>query len=175
MDGHPTGLMLNHAYSLMFVWEIRAGVQKNDVQRVVVLRNPWGHGEWKGAWSDSSKEYAKYRKEINENIAELDDEEQFGDLKKNQNSNDGIFLMHYDDWKDNFSTLFVNIDFPEDWTGLRWQSEWNSALGNAAGLPVKYEPSHKAAYANNPQFLLTPQKDCECVISLAQLGGRLPL
>jgi hypothetical protein len=57
MDGHPTGLMLNHAYSLMFVWEIRAGVQKNDVQRVVVLRNPWGHGEWKGAWSDGSKEY----------------------------------------------------------------------------------------------------------------------
>ena len=31
LDGHPTGLMLNHAYSLMHVWEIRGGVQKNDI------------------------------------------------------------------------------------------------------------------------------------------------
>ena len=82
--------------------------------------------------------------------------------------------MHYDDWKDNFSTLFVNIDFPEDWTGVRWQSAWNVDMGNAAGLPTKYEAPHRQQYANNPQFLLTPQKDCEIVISLAQLGGRLP-
>jgi len=44
----------------------------------------------------------------------------------------------------------------------------------AAGLPTKYDSSHRQAYANNPQFLLTPQKDCEIVISLAQHGGRLP-
>ena len=93
LDGHPTGLMLNHAYSLLHVWEV-------SNQRVVVLRNPWGQGEWKGAWSDGSKEYLKYQDQIDAKVSELDDEEQFGRLKKNANQNDGIFLMHYDDWKD---------------------------------------------------------------------------
>jgi len=31
LDGHPTGLMLNHAYSLMYVWEIKGGKKKDDV------------------------------------------------------------------------------------------------------------------------------------------------
>ena len=44
LDGHPTGLMLNHAYSLMYVWEIKGGknMKKDEKQRLVVLRNPWG-------------------------------------------------------------------------------------------------------------------------------------
>ena len=75
LDGHPTGLMLNHAYSLMYVWEVKGGKGKDDVQRILVLRNPWGKGEWKGAWSDGSAEYKKYEAGINAEIAELDDEE----------------------------------------------------------------------------------------------------
>jgi len=35
-------------------------------------------------------------------------------------SDDGTFLMHYNDWKNNFSTLFLNIDFPDHWTGVRF-------------------------------------------------------
>jgi len=35
-------------------------------------------------------------------------------------ADDGMFLIHYDDWKDNFSALFMNIDFPDDWTGVRF-------------------------------------------------------
>ena len=172
LDGHPTGLMLNHAYSLMFVWEIKGGANKNDVQRIMVLRNPWGKGEWKGAWSDKSAEYKKYQDAIDEEIGELDDEERFGRLAKDVNANDGIFLMHYDDWKENFSTLFVNIDFPEDWSAVRWGSSWTKQ--NSGGLPTEYSDSMRERYAKNPQFLVTPQKDCEIVVSLAQHGGRLP-
>lgn len=73
--------------------------------------------------------------------------------------------MNYEDWRDNFSTLFVNIDFPEDWTGIRFASEWTKS--NSGGLPTSLAPDQLARYANNPQFLLTPEKDCECVISLA--------
>lgn len=81
--------------------------------------------------------------------------------------------MHYDDWKDNFSTLFVNIDFPEDWTGVRWGSTWTKT--NSGGLPTNYSKQMRERYATNPQFRLTPQKDCEIVVSLAQTGGRLPV
>jgi hypothetical protein len=32
--------------------------------RLMKLRNPWGKGEWTGAWSDTSPEIEKYAKEI---------------------------------------------------------------------------------------------------------------
>ena len=34
--------------------------------------------------------------------------------------------MSYEDWTDHFTTLFLNNDFPEDWTGVRFKSEWNT-------------------------------------------------
>jgi len=85
---------------------------------------------------------------------ELDDEERFGRTGNAKNANDGIFVMHYDDWKENFSTLFVNIDFPEDWTGVRWASSWTKM--NSGGLPTNYSDPLRERYANNPQFRITP-------------------
>ena len=99
-DGTPTGLQLNHAYSLMHIWEVKGkpsidakGNTIEDIQRIVVLRNPWGHGEWKLAFSDDSPEYLKYQDSIDLRISELDDEEQFGRLKKNQNQNDRLHQL----------------------------------------------------------------------------------
>ncbi|KAJ3496578.1 hypothetical protein NLG97_g2549 [Lecanicillium saksenae] len=48
--GSRQGIIEGHAYSVQRVVEI-------DGQRLVSLRNPWGRGEWKGAWSDGSKEW----------------------------------------------------------------------------------------------------------------------
>ena len=40
------GLVLNHAYSLLDVWE---GQRRNGEKiKLLKLRNPWGEGEWKG-------------------------------------------------------------------------------------------------------------------------------
>ena len=85
---------------------------------------------------------------------------------------DGIFIMSFEDWKDNFSTLFINNDFPDHWSGVRFKSGWSrSACG---GLPNKYEKSVLERYAQNPQFLVKPTVDCEMMYSLTQPGGRLP-
>ena len=81
--------------------------------------------------------------------------------------------MHYNDWKDQFSTLFLNVDFPEVWTGVRFKSAWTTS--NSAGLPAKYEQKHLERYAKNPQFLLKPLEDTEVMFSMQQTGGRLPL
>lgn len=81
--------------------------------------------------------------------------------------------MSYDDWRDNFSTLFLNLDFPEDWTGVRFKSKWTKT--NSAGLPTKYTKEHLENYARNPQFMIKPAYDTEVMISLTQLGGRLPV
>lgn len=43
--GERKGIIEMHAYSVMKAVEM-------DGQRLVLLKNPWGKGEWKGAWSE---------------------------------------------------------------------------------------------------------------------------
>lgn len=44
------GLYPGHAYSILRAAEIRG-------KRFLMLRNPWGKGEYTGPWSDGSKEW----------------------------------------------------------------------------------------------------------------------
>lgn len=46
------GLVNAHAYSLLRT--VSAKAQDGTKVRLVSLRNPWGRGEWEGAWSDNS-------------------------------------------------------------------------------------------------------------------------
>ncbi|CAJ2502977.1 Uu.00g103710.m01.CDS01 [Anthostomella pinea] len=72
--GDRKGIVELHAYSVMRAIEM-------DGQRLVLLKNPWGKGEWKGAWSDGSKEWtAEWLVKLNH---------RFGD--------DGNFWISYDD------------------------------------------------------------------------------
>lgn len=68
---------------------------KKKPLRLLVLRNPWGKGEWTGAWGSGSPELAKYTPLLEQYIHTLPPDEQF-DLE----ADDGIFFMHYSDWKE---------------------------------------------------------------------------
>ncbi|KAK4195169.1 putative calpain-1 catalytic subunit [Triangularia verruculosa] len=72
--GSRRGIVEKHAYSVMRAVEI-------DGVRLVMLKNPWGKGEWRGAWSDGSKEWTP------EWLIKLN--HKFGD--------DGSFWMSYKD------------------------------------------------------------------------------
>ena len=53
------GLLVDHAYSLLRVVSVPTPNGRNGGHaRLVMLRNPWGKYEWKGAWSDGSKEWS---------------------------------------------------------------------------------------------------------------------
>ena len=51
-----SGLHTSHAYSILHLVDLGAG--RPDGHRYLMqLRNPWGSGEWKGAWSDKSNKW----------------------------------------------------------------------------------------------------------------------
>ena len=61
------GIVEGHAYAVLHAVEVEAEASDSDTMasesrkapyRLLLLRNPWGHGEWTGPWSDSSSEYA---------------------------------------------------------------------------------------------------------------------
>lgn len=72
--GDRKGIYELHAYSIQKAVEI-------DGERLLRLKNPWGKGEWTGAWSDGSKEWTA------EWLTKLD--HRFGD--------DGDFWISYKD------------------------------------------------------------------------------
>jgi calpain-15 len=82
---HPTeaGLMVDHSYTILDAKEAMN-------IRLLQIRNPWGHGEWKGDWSDFSPLWTESAKAA------------FGvdDL----NPDDGAFWMCWED----FFKIFYN-------------------------------------------------------------------
>ncbi len=74
------GLIPGHAYSIIKVEEINT---KDGKEKLVNLRNPWGHGEWNGDWCDSSP---KWTEEIRDKLVNHDIKD------------DGSFWMSFKDF-----------------------------------------------------------------------------
>jgi len=74
-----TGLLVNHAYSVLHLKEVGA-------LKFVKVRNPWGQGVWTGDWSDS---WSKWDQHPDVESALLDDPECGFD----RNVKDGTFWM----------------------------------------------------------------------------------
>lgn len=104
------------------------------------MRNPWGNSEWNGAWGSGSPELKKYEPVLLEYIQKLPPDEQFP-----LESDDGTFFMEYTEWASIFNVLFMNIDFPDRWTGVRFRSQWTKQ--NSGGLPTKMSEEIKTRYA----------------------------
>ncbi|KAI8792125.1 calpain-12, partial [Biomphalaria glabrata] len=93
-NGEIKGLIGMHAYSVVSVHEI------ND-EKLVQVRNPWGHIDWTGAWSEGSTEW----KSIPSNTKNLPDK------------NNGEFFVCLPDYMKYFSdTTFCSLtpDFDKD-------------------------------------------------------------
>ena len=62
-------------------------------------------------------------------IETLPQDERFDPLDKD----DGTFLMNYKDWRDIFNTLYCCVDFPDHWSGIRFEDQWTKE--NSGGTP----------------------------------------
>lgn len=90
--GERKGIVELHAYSVLKAREV-------DDVRLVLLKNPWGKHEWKGAWSDGSKEWtAEWLQKL---------EHKFGD--------DGSFWISYDDLLKKYQAFDRTRLFGPEW------------------------------------------------------------
>ena len=151
----PNGLRLMHAYGFI---DLNVIETREGPVRLCRCRNPWGFGEWTGPWGDESEEREKYDKEISA-VFSINDAE-----KTEINKMDGTFFMRYEDWFENFTHIFIAIDFPDDWDRLRSSGQWDEALGG--NRKVKTWPS-------NPKFKLTVNEKSNVFVGLSINDSRL--
>lgn len=90
--GERKGILELHAYSIQRAVDI-------DGKRLLRLKNPWGKGEWKGPWSDGSKEWTP------EWLEKLD--HRFGD--------DGDFWIAYEDLLQKYQAFERTRLFDDSW------------------------------------------------------------
>ncbi|KAI0864295.1 hypothetical protein F4860DRAFT_465773 [Xylaria cubensis] len=100
--GERKGIVELHAYSIMRAVEM-------DGKRLLLLKNPWGKFEWRGPWSDGSKEWTA------EWLTKLD--HKFGD--------DGNFWISYEDLLRKYQAFDRTRLFGPDW---KITSIWTTVL-----------------------------------------------
>ncbi|KAG8430384.1 hypothetical protein GDO86_017901, partial [Hymenochirus boettgeri] len=145
-----SGLVIGHAYSITSVRSItlRSGLLSlfhTQKLRLIRLHNPWGSGEWNGAWSDGSEEWKRVSRAEREKMGVT-------------LSDDGEFWMSWGDFCSHFTDLTlcrrINtslLSIHKTWTEASMLSAWktdpNPLKSRSGGCP-----NNKDTYLHNPQF-----------------------
>jgi calpain len=165
------GLVLGHAYSVTAVKLVEVKTSKVEGKLPLIrLRNPWGNEtEWKGAWSDSSREWTVIPDQEKKDLGLIYE-------------SDGEFWMSFQDFKINFSKLEICNLSPDSladnqlrrWEVSYFEGAWINGI-SAGGCRKFLDTFHL-----NPQYLITlvdpdeyDNEDlCTCVIALMQKNSR---
>ncbi|XP_019630712.1 PREDICTED: calpain-9-like [Branchiostoma belcheri] len=141
-EGHDSGLVSGHAYTITGVSKIRSS---GKTHRLIKIRNPWGRQEWKGAWSDGSPEWQGVSEAVKQRLY-------------HENKDDGEFWMEYDDWSEFYREVTIASLAEHETVRTGPKSKWDVAQeigewvkGETAGGSVGYQKT----YWKNPQYLFT--------------------
>jgi len=159
------GILANHAYGILnfksidpsatnlITQALEKTMSQEKRANLVKIRNPWGSHEWKGAWSDGSKEW---------NEATMK-------RLKHTFADDGTFWMEFSDFHQQFNNLVV-CRLLSDQAGVRWQKhvfegKWTK---DSAGGCVNH-----STWENNPQYALNVKGNNQIYLSLSQPDCRM--
>ncbi|XP_009698201.1 PREDICTED: calpain-13, partial [Cariama cristata] len=130
------GIVQGHAYTITGAVKIR---YKSGWKHIIRIWNPWGHGEWKGPWSDDSPQWDHVEPKCREALLRIKD--------------DGEFWMSCENFQEQFSWLYICnrtptfLDFGDQnsttWSMDRYIDLWSPALapGRKNYSPVPdYDP-----------------------------------
>ncbi|CAG8609660.1 12113_t:CDS:2 [Ambispora gerdemannii] len=105
------GLIPGHAYGITRMQTIKCKSNGKDSLFLLQLHNPWGSGEWNGAWSDTSPKWKTLapteRKKINLKVED-----------------DGYFWMSFNDFIDNFSNITISRQCSR-WHNQMFRGSWS--------------------------------------------------
>ncbi|XP_074025117.1 calpain-13 [Numenius arquata] len=130
------GIVQGHAYTVTGAVKI---CYKNGWKHIIRIWNPWGHGEWKGPWSDDSPQWDHVEPQYREAYL--------------RNKDDGEFWMSCEDFQEQFSWLYICnstptfLDFGDQhcttWSVDRHVNLWN---------PVHRNKYSSGEVSKNPQY-----------------------
>jgi calpain-15 len=93
------GLLIDHSYALISAKEVQ--IDAGATARLLKIRNPWGHFEWKGDWSDNS---SKWTSETMQEVGYV------------ANADDGTFWMSFEDFQRYFESCTICHVHDSYWT-----------------------------------------------------------
>jgi len=143
-----SGLYTGHAYSITNLVKLKI---KDKSIKLLRIRNPWGKGEWKGPWRDTSSEWKSIPDKVKADVGMT-----VGD--------DGEFWMSFEDWLQNFEFLTLCHLSPDGvteeieahkgrplWVEQKHQAEWlrGFSAGGSGRSP------NEDMFWRNPQFAVT--------------------
>ncbi|XP_059696717.1 calpain-13 isoform X3 [Haemorhous mexicanus] len=137
---------------------------KKGWKHIIRIWNPWGHGEWKGPWSDNSPHWDRVEPNYREALL--------------RNKDDGEFWMSCKDFQEQFSWLYICnntptfLDFGDEQGSAAWSLTSYTNLWSP-GLPSRRSRySQAGAASTNPQYFFKVldhnPKTCNVAISLMQ-------
>jgi calpain len=140
------GLIKGHAYSVTAVKLVQLSTSRLQGKIPLIrVRNPWGNeAEWKGAWSDKSREWT------------VVSEREKIDLGLTFDA-DGEFWMAFTDFKNNFTRLEIcNItpDPLDEDQKRRWEVSYFEGTW-VRGISAGGCRNHLTTFHLNPQYLIT--------------------
>ncbi|XP_008588193.1 PREDICTED: calpain-9 [Galeopterus variegatus] len=160
----PFGLIKGHAYTITGVDQVNFQGRNIELVRV---RNPWGHVEWNGSWSDSSPEWRSICPAEQKRLCHT-------------TLDDGEFWMAFKDFKAHFDKVEIcNLtpdaleeDALHKWEVTVHQGSW--VRGSTAGGCRNFLDT----FWTNPQIKLSltetdeGQKECTFLVALMQKDRR---
>ncbi|CAH8490324.1 unnamed protein product [Schistosoma turkestanicum] len=119
----PNGLIMGHAYSVTSVKMLDISIpNKTGKIPLVRVRNPWGdESEWKGPWSDKSREWSLISPEQRQQLGLTFDD-------------DGEFWMSYQDFVSNFEKLEICHLGPQSMGEMGGSRVWEMCIEEGCWL-----------------------------------------
>ncbi|XP_032538542.1 calpain-13-like isoform X1 [Chiroxiphia lanceolata] len=154
------GIVQGHAYTITGAVKIR---YQNSWKHIIRIWNPWGHGEWKGPWSDESPQWDYVEPKYREALL--------------RDKDDGEFWMSCEHFQEQFSWLYICNNTPTfldfgDQHCTTWSLERHISLWSPDPTTRRNYYSSAGAVSTNPQyFFKVPDYDPQTynvVISLMQ-------
>jgi len=134
------GLVCFHAYTIIGVEEVLG-------QRLMRIRNTWGHSEWRGDWSDGDDK--NWTEEMKSAVSSYVD------------ADDGAFYISYDDYLTHYDKLYLGKlpdsapDKDDDGNDNDTSSNSNDALSYSDRVKGFWTAPYADGFsAKNPQYLV---------------------